>query len=86
MKKSTRRFNPPKAAALRRPCPHCGAFGRIYTSEALTVLYRVTKFQCTDLECSFSWAEGSEVLYSLSPSGRPNPNINIQPRAKEQQS
>lgn len=86
MKRSTKRFTPPKYSNVRRTCPHCGSFARIRTSEAQSAYSRVTKFQCTNIECAFAWAEGSEILYAINTSGCPNPEIDIPTRRKEARS
>lgn len=83
MKKSAKRFNPPAHSSPRRICPHCAAFARIRTSEALSPLTRVTKIQCSNVDCGFSWAEASEALYTISPSACPNPHIHLPPRRKD---
>lgn len=78
-----KRFTAPKYAAIRRTCPHCGSYARIRTSEAQSNLSRITKYQCTNIECCHVWAEGSEVLYSIIPSACPNPTVKIPVRYKE---
>ncbi|MDO6525418.1 ogr/Delta-like zinc finger family protein [Motilimonas sp. 1_MG-2023] len=83
MKKSSKRFNPPNTSR-RRTCLHCGEFARIRTSEVMSPMSRITKFQCTNPDCSFAWAEGSEVLYAINTSGKPNPNVTIPNRRKGQ--
>lgn len=85
MKRSTKRFIPPNNSR-RRTCPHCYQFARIRTSEVMSPLSRITKLQCTNVDCGFAWAEGSEVLYAINSSGKPNPDVNIPTRRKEQQS
>lgn len=58
-------------------CPHCGVAAIVRTSQALTSCYREVIYQCRIPECGFSWVAGLEALRSLSPSGNPNPEINI---------
>ncbi|MBU3824159.1 MAG: ogr/Delta-like zinc finger family protein [Candidatus Oceanisphaera merdipullorum] len=82
MKKSPKRFNPPRASE-RRACLHCGWFSRIRTSEAQSKLSRITKLQCSNVDCGFTWAEVSEALYTISPSACPNPHVHLPIRRKD---
>lgn len=83
MKRSTKRFTPPKVSRMVRVCPHCTAPARVRTSEAMSPLSRTAKLQCTNVDCGFAWVEGSEILYAINTSGSPNPDINIPTRRKE---
>ncbi|MFB9847210.1 ogr/Delta-like zinc finger family protein [Oceanisphaera arctica] len=78
-----KRFTAPKYSAIRRSCPHCEAPARIRTSEAQSALSRITKYQCSNIDCCHVWVEGSEVLYSIVPSASPNPTVKIPVRYKE---
>lgn len=83
MTHDNKRYIPPSRNGVRRQCPHCQAYARIRSSEAQSPLSRITWLQCTNVHCGHTWAEGSEVLYTITPSASPNPNVNIPIRHKE---
>ena len=58
-------------------CPHCKGRTTIKTSMPLTATMREMNYQCRDVECSFSFVVQAEAVRSLSPSGKPDPAINI---------
>lgn len=58
-------------------CPHCDVQAITRTSVTLSPLYKEITYQCRIPECGFSWVAALEALRSLSPSGNPNPNIDI---------
>lgn len=58
-------------------CPHCGERARVRSGEQITPLYRELRFQCSNVECGYTFVGGLEVLRTLSPSGCPNPAIHI---------
>jgi hypothetical protein len=60
-------------------CPHCGVAAIARTSVALTPCYKEIVYQCRVPECGFSWVAGLEAVRALSPSGKPNPLIDIRP-------
>lgn len=62
---------------LSQRCPHCGGPSAVRTSKSLTPLYREATYQCKDPYCGFSWVVGIEALRQLSPSGKPNPAIQL---------
>lgn len=62
---------------MRFRCPHCGAFGIVRTSEAMSPTVTWLYCQCQDLECGHSWRVDAEATVTLSPSGKPNPGVTI---------
>lgn len=74
-------------AALARPpknglraqfaCPHCKGPTSIKTSRLVSATLREVNYQCRDVECSYSFVVQAEAVRSLSPSGKPDPSINI---------
>lgn len=62
---------------LRTRCPHCNAKSRVRTSCAITPLYSELRFECRNDACGHVWLAAIEVLRTLCPSDRPNPDIQI---------
>jgi hypothetical protein len=60
-------------------CPHCGVAAIARTSITLAPTYREITYQCPVPECGFCWVASLEALRSLSPSGNPNPEVDIPP-------
>lgn len=60
-------------------CPHCETPAIARTSLAMSPVYKEITYQCQRAECSFSWIAGLGAVRSLSPSGQPNPLIDIPP-------
>lgn len=58
-------------------CPHCGHRAQIRTSSELTPTMRQVYFLCQNLACGHSWVATLEAERTISPSGIPNPAINL---------
>ncbi|SFB30198.1 ogr/Delta-like zinc finger family protein [Azotobacter beijerinckii] len=61
-------------------CPHCHGRMRIRTSEGQHIFLRIAYLQCTEENCSWSVRAEFQMTHELSPSGEPNPTVNL-PRA-----
>lgn len=59
-------------------CPHCGAWATVRSSEELSRTLRQLYFQCKDIECGHTWAASLEANRTISPSGKPDPEIAAQ--------
>ena len=66
-------------AAPSMHCPHCGVAAIARTSVAISALYKEITYQCRIPECGFCWVASLGALRALSPSGNPNPDIDIPP-------
>lgn len=60
---------------LGMKCPHCGAWATVRTSSELSRTLREVNFQCKDIECGHTWIATLEATRTLSPSGKPDPEI-----------
>ncbi|MDM1784252.1 ogr/Delta-like zinc finger family protein [Acinetobacter bereziniae] len=58
-------------------CPHCGSPFPVRTSYFENPILKRLFLQCKNIECSFSAQAFIEIKYELSPSGVPNPEINL---------
>lgn len=58
-------------------CPHCDHGLRVRTSVALHPLLRSTYLQCTNVNCGATYRGQMEITHAMSPSGCPNPNIDL---------
>ncbi|QDQ89149.1 ogr/Delta-like zinc finger family protein [Alcaligenaceae bacterium SJ-26] len=58
-------------------CPHCQRRAQIRTSVALTPTLRNVYFLCENVACGHSWVATLEAVRTISPSGIPNPAINL---------
>jgi hypothetical protein len=58
-------------------CPHCKSAARARTSTQLSPLFREVTYQCANLFCGHVWVCGLEAIRTLSPSAKPDPEINI---------
>lgn len=58
-------------------CPHCGSSLPVRSSQAESPVLKKIYLQCSNLECSFSAQAFLEIKFQLSPSGTPNPEINL---------
>ncbi|MBO1014040.1 ogr/Delta-like zinc finger family protein [Achromobacter sp. SD115] len=56
-------------------CPHCGTMATARTSKELSRTLREVKYQCRDIECGHTWMATLEAVRTLSPSGKPDPEI-----------
>lgn len=61
----------------RSKCPHCGSGFPIRHSIELNSILRRVHAQCINTECGFTAQGFFQWEYELSPSGRPNPEINL---------
>ena len=68
-------------------CPHCGMLATARTSRELSRTLREVKYQCRDIECGHTWMATLEAVRTLSPSGKPDPEIEavlpFSPRSKD---
>jgi len=58
-------------------CPHCKGRTKTRTSRGLSATLRELIYQCDDPECSYSFVVQAEAVRTLSPSGKPDPSINL---------
>ena len=58
-------------------CPHCKGTTKARTSRGLSATLRELIYQCNDPECSYSFVVQAEAVRTLSPSGKPDPAINL---------
>lgn len=58
-------------------CPHCSSRMRIRTSEGRHVFLRVAYLQCMNEACGWSVRAEFEMTHELSPSGMPNPDVQL---------
>lgn len=58
-------------------CPHCKGKTKTRTSRGLSATLRELIYQCEDPECSYSFVVQAEAVRTLSPSGKPDPSINL---------
>lgn len=58
-------------------CPHCKGKTKTRTSRGLSATLRELIYQCEDPECSYSFVVQAEAVRTLSPSGKPDPEINL---------
>lgn len=67
-------------------CPHCKGDAIIRNSEQLSDLVRIATGVCKDPECGHTFKISINVEYTLSPSGKPDPSINLplSPRMQNQ--
>lgn len=59
------------------PCPHCHAPSRVRTSTQDMPTMRELYFQCLNVDCGFTWKAQLAIVWGLSPSAIPNPQIDI---------
>lgn len=65
-------------------CPHCGGGLIARTSEQICPLLRRYQLQCNNVDCSASFCGELEITRSISPSARPNSDIERQLSAATQ--
>ncbi len=58
-------------------CPHCKGKTKTRTSRGLSPTLRELTYQCDDPECGYSFVVQAEAVRTLSPSGKPNPAVNL---------
>ncbi|WP_314338407.1 ogr/Delta-like zinc finger family protein [Acinetobacter guillouiae] len=58
-------------------CPHCNSQFNVRSSYFENTILKRLFLQCSNYECSFSAQAFVEIKYELSPSGTPNPDINL---------
>ncbi|MGE7993518.1 ogr/Delta-like zinc finger family protein [Pseudomonas sp. NPDC089554] len=58
-------------------CPHCISRMRIRTSEGKHVFLRIAYLQCVNEVCGWSVRAEFEMTHELSPSGMPNPEVQL---------
>ncbi len=64
---------------MSRPikCPHCGHALRVRDSREMHKLLRANYLQCTNLNCGATFRGQMEITHAMSPSGCPNPDIDL---------
>ncbi|MES2820131.1 MAG: ogr/Delta-like zinc finger family protein [Pseudomonadota bacterium] len=67
----------PRPATRRRPCPDCGAALIKRSSKSLHPLMTTTFLVCQNLVCGATFSGTDEITHRMSPSSRPNPEINL---------
>lgn len=65
------------AKIIGMSCPHCGSRAQVRTSVEQTPTMRQVYFLCTNLACGHSWVAVLEATRTISPSGIPNPAIDL---------
>lgn len=65
------------ANVLGMNCPHCRTRARVQTSVELSATMRRVYMQCPNLACGHSWSAILEAERTISPSGIPNPAIDL---------
>lgn len=58
-------------------CPHCKGKTKTRHSRGLSATLRELIYQCDDPECGYSFVVHAEAVRTLSPSGKPDPAINL---------
>lgn len=58
-------------------CPHCGHRAAARSSRTLSSLLKEIYYQCKNPACGFCWVSTLEAARALSPSGIPNPGVNL---------
>ena len=58
-------------------CPHCKQTATRDTSRAVSVLTKEAYYQCKNLDCGHTFKSIEQVIYTLSPSGMPDPTVYI---------
>lgn len=58
-------------------CPHCQGRMRVRTSVGRHIFLRVAYLQCITEACSWAVRAEFEMTHELSPSGMPNPEVNL---------
>lgn len=58
-------------------CPHCQSKIRIRTSVGEHIFLRRAYLQCTNEACGFTAIGSFEITHEMSPSGTPNPSIQL---------
>ncbi|WP_263264911.1 ogr/Delta-like zinc finger family protein [Pseudomonas sp. RIT-PI-S] len=58
-------------------CPHCHGKMRIRTSDGVHIFLRVAYLQCVHEGCGWACRAQFEMTHELSPSGMPNPAIDL---------
>lgn len=65
------------ALVLGMNCPHCRKRAQVRTSNEITLTMREVYFLCTNIVCGHSWVAVIEATRTISPSGIPNPKVNL---------
>lgn len=65
------------AKRIGMSCPHCGWRAQIRTSVEQSETMREVYFLCQNLVCGHSWVATLEAVRTISPSGLPNPYIDL---------
>ncbi|MDO8591500.1 MAG: ogr/Delta-like zinc finger family protein [bacterium] len=58
-------------------CPHCESRSIARSSREVSITMREINYQCTSVECGHTYVANLEIVRTLSPSGNPNPAINL---------
>jgi transposase-like protein len=71
---------------MRLKCPHCHAHSNVRTSQMMSTLTGVARYQCSNVDCGHTFKAMFEITETLSPSAMANPTIVLpvfNQRAKE---
>lgn len=58
-------------------CPHCRERAIVRATRELSPIYAERYLQCSSPTCGYTYVVGIEVIRTLSPSGTPNPELQI---------
>lgn len=58
-------------------CPHCKSRAVARSSQEKTATMREITYQCTDVECGYTYVTSLEIVRGLSPSGKPNNAVRV---------
>lgn len=58
-------------------CPHCSSPSAARSSRVLSRLLKEVYYQCKNPACGFTWVATLEAVRGLSPSGMPNPSVDL---------
>lgn len=64
-------------------CPHCGSTGQRRSSREITLTFREIFYQCPFAPCGHTWKASLNYDYGLSPSGIPDPTVDLPLRPME---
>jgi hypothetical protein len=67
-------------------CPHCKQIATRDSSRQLSSVTKEAYYQCKNLECGHTFKSYEQVVYTLSPSGTPDPTVYLplSPRKQRQ--
>lgn len=80
MEKKALRNGPTTSSVRRYRCPHCGAPAKTRSSKGESLLITRRYIQCTNYKCGHTYVALEEILYSITPSSDPNPELMLEVR------